>query len=271
MGWVAVCQRAQAWRGLCGAPGGHCGWGSSARRRRRRPGPASAAPRLAEARPREETVRETAVRGALRAARPELERAELPAAGPALWRPESPASPAGPARRGAGTAGVPRVPLPRVRPSGRAAGGSDAARPAAPSSSASLLRGCPGRAPRPSPCRSAATGPGPLRSRREPRPLPLRRAPSLLRLLPFCFVSGRGAAPTVRRWAAGPALGGPWKLPGPERVGGERGRAGAGPALRAPLAAAGANPSALLSRSSFSAEVSEEMRGVLLLASMAAT
>lgn len=75
--------------------------------------------RPAEARPREETVREAALRGPCWAPEPD----ELPAAGPALWRPESPVCPAGPARRGAGRAGVPRLPPPRARPSGRETGG----------------------------------------------------------------------------------------------------------------------------------------------------
>lgn len=84
-----------------------------------------------------------------------------------------------PPRRGQSRGSPPAAAPGSAEREGNRGGGGERARRqgrGAPSSSAPLLRGCPGRAPRPSRCRSAATGPGPLRC--GGRCLPRRRSPS---------------------------------------------------------------------------------------------
>lgn len=172
-----------------------------------------------------------------------------------------------PPRRGQ-SEGSPRAaaPGPAEREEGGGSDTSDAARLGTPSSSAPALRGCPGRAPRPSPCRSAAAGPGPgpLRSRREPRPLrclssafsSLASCPARGGVAPCPAPAGEGSVAKGPGCAAGPALGVPWKPPRPERVEGSAAEPREGPVLlRAPLDAVRVNLSFLLSRSNFSAGV----------------
>lgn len=202
--------------------------------------------RPAEARPREETVREAALRGPCWAPEPD----ELPAAGPALWRPESPVCPAGPARRGAGRAGVPRLPPPRARPSGRETGGGGGKSEVARSGGPFLLRASAAGLPWPSP------PPFPVpQCRHRPRPAALRRAlpspppfPLLSRARPRGMVGG--GSPPGPRCAAGPALGVPWTpRPGSEGVRGSAAHPRERPVLRGPLRAVRANPGFLWSRS----------------------
>lgn len=117
--------------------------------------------------------------------------------------------------------GSPRA-FSRVRPSGRTAGGETRQGRGPPSSSAPLPWGCPDRAPRPYPCRSAGRG-------------PLRRAPSLLRLLPSRFVSGPGRDRPLPRWCRGVRPGRRSTSPGSAPVlGGSAAEPRAGPVLRAP-------------------------------------